>query len=99
LFEAWQHETAAACSSVTSLPEQAADAALLFNPFSVEEIAVALKRMATDENLRRALRAKGARRLTDFSLERTAKAYRAVYRKIAGAALSSEDRRILSSSV
>jgi glycosyltransferase involved in cell wall biosynthesis len=96
LFEAWQHKTAAACSSVTSLPEQAADAALLFNPFSVEEIAGVLKRMATDEGLRRALRDKGTRRLADFSLERTARAYRAVYRKVAGAALSGEDRRILS---
>ncbi|HEX8250966.1 MAG TPA: glycosyltransferase family 1 protein [Pyrinomonadaceae bacterium] len=96
LFEAWQHNAAAACSSVTSLPEQAADAALLFNPFSVEEIADALKRMATDEGLRRTLRAKGTRRLADFSLERTARAYRAVYRKISRAALSNEDRRILS---
>jgi glycosyltransferase involved in cell wall biosynthesis len=96
LFEAWQHNAAAACSSVTSLPEQASDAALLFNPFSVEEIADALKRMASDEGLRRALRAKGTRRLADFSLERTARAYRAVYRKAAGAALSAEDRRILS---
>lgn len=99
LFEAWQHRAAAACSSVTSLPEQAADAALLFNPFSVEEIAAALKRMATDEGLRRELREKGTRRLADFSLERTARAYRAVYRKVAGAALSEEDRRILSLSV
>ncbi|HEX8367748.1 MAG TPA: glycosyltransferase family 1 protein [Pyrinomonadaceae bacterium] len=99
LFEAWQHKTAAACSSVTSLPEQAVDAALLFNPFSVEEIAGALKRMATDEGLRRTLRANGTRRLANFSLERTARAYRAVYRKAGGAHLSSEDRRILSSSV
>lgn len=99
LFEAWQHNAAAACSSVTSLPEQAADGALLFNPFSVEEIAGALKRMTTDENLRRTLRAKGTRRLQDFSLERTARAYRAVYRKVGGAVLSKEDVRILSSSV
>jgi glycosyltransferase involved in cell wall biosynthesis len=99
LFEAWQHKAAAACAAVTSLPEQAADAALLFDPFSVEEIAGALKRMATDEDLRGALREKGTRRLADFSLERTARAYRAVYRKVAGAALSSEDRRILSLSV
>lgn len=99
LFEAWQHKTAAACSSVTSLPEQAADAALLFNPFSVEEIAGALKRMMTNKDLRQTLRAKGTRRLADFSLERTARAYRAVYRKAAGAVLSDEDRRILSSSV
>ncbi len=95
LFEAWQHDAAAACSSVTSLPEQAADAALLFDPFSVEAIADALKKMATDEKLRSTLRANGAKRLQDFSLERTAKSYRAVYRKAAGAKLTDEERDLL----
>lgn len=95
LFEAWQHNVAAACSSVTSLPEQASDAALLFNPFSVEEIAGALKKITTDENLRETLRVKGKRRLQDFSLERMAKAYRAVYRKAAGLVPNGDDLDIL----
>ncbi len=95
LFEAWQRGAPVACSSVTSLPEQAADAALLFNPFSVGEIADALKKMWADEILRDDLRARGFRRLADFDLERTAKAYRAVYRKAAGAELTEEDRDLL----
>lgn len=95
LYEAWQHNAAAACSTVTSLPEQAAGAALLFDPFSIEAIAEALKKMTTDENLRLTLREKGAKRLQDFSLERTAKSYRAVYRKVAGAELTEEDRDLL----
>jgi glycosyltransferase involved in cell wall biosynthesis len=95
LFEAWQHGTAVTCSAITSLPEQAADAALLFNPFSVEEIAESIKKMSSDENLRHKLRKRGFRRLADFDLERTAKAYRAVYRKAAGAELSEEDRYLL----
>ena len=95
LFEAWQHGTPAACSSVTSLPEQAAGAALLFDPFDVGAIARALARMATDEVLRDELRRRGACRLDDFSLERTAKAYRAVYRRAAGRRLDEEDRRLL----
>lgn len=98
LFEAWQHDVAVACSSVTSLPEQAANAALLFNPFSVEEIAVAVKRMATDKNLRAGLQANGKLRLQDFSLERTAKSYRAVYRKAAGLKLNAEDSALLNES-
>ncbi|MET0625513.1 MAG: glycosyltransferase family 1 protein [Pyrinomonadaceae bacterium] len=96
LFEAWQHGAPVACSSVTSLPEQAAGAALLFDPFGVETIARALARMATEEGLRDELRQSGARRLDDFSLERTAKAYRAVYRRAAGHTLGEEDRRLLS---
>jgi glycosyltransferase involved in cell wall biosynthesis len=95
LFEAWQHGAPVACSSVTSLPEQASGAALLFDPFDVEKIADALARMATDENLRDGLRRRGTSRLEDFSLERTAKAYRAVYRRAAGRELDEEDRRLL----
>jgi glycosyltransferase involved in cell wall biosynthesis len=95
LFEAWQHGVAIACSSVTSLPEQAADAALLFDPFSVEEIANAVKTMASNENLRAEFRSRGFRRLQNFDMERTLKAYRAVYRRAAGVVLSEEDRHLL----
>jgi len=95
LFEAWQHGAPAACSSVTSLPEQAAGAALFFDPFSVEEIADAIKKMSSDENLRAELVARGVSRLENFDPERTSKAYRAVYRKAAGAALTDEDEHLL----
>jgi glycosyltransferase involved in cell wall biosynthesis len=96
LFEAWQEDTPAACSTVTSLPEQAGDAALLFDPLSVESIADAVARMATDDSLLQDLRRRGGRRLQDFSWERTAKAYRAVYRRAAGFPLTEEDRWLLS---
>ena len=95
IFEAWQHGAPAACSSVTSLPEQAADAALLFDPFSVEAIAAAIKKMATDENLRSELQMNGCQRLKNFDPERTAKAYRAIYRKTAGRILNEEDEYLL----
>lgn len=97
LFEAWQHNAAAACSAVTSLPEQAADAALLFDPLSIEAIARALKTMTIDENLRADLRARGRRRLQYFDREQTLKSYRAVYRKAAGGDLNHEDRDLLNS--
>lgn len=95
VFEAWYEEIPVACSTVTSLPEQAGDAALLFDPLSVDAIAEALQRMATNEILRDELRQKGKQRLMDFSWKRTAKAYRAVYRRAAGRPLSEEDRMLL----
>lgn len=95
LFEAWQQGVPVACSRVTSLPEQAGDAALLFDPASVDSIAAAVARMSTDAMLRADLRRRGTRRLQDFSLERTAKSYRAVYRRAAGRALNEEDRELL----
>lgn len=96
VFESWQEGTPVACSTVTSLPEQAGDATLLFDPLSVEAIAQAIAQMATNGDLREELQRRGARRLQDFSWERTAKAYRAVYRRAAGQPLSEEDQWILS---
>ncbi len=95
LFEAWQHDAPVACASVTSLPEQAADAALLFDPLSVESIAAAVARMTREPDLRAELRRRGHRRLSDFSWARTLRAYRAVYRRAAGRALNDEDTRLL----
>jgi len=96
MFEAWHDGTPVACSNVTSLPEQAQDAALLFDPSSVESIANALERMTMDAGLLDTLQQHGYRRLQDFSWERTARAYRAVYRRAAGVALNDEDAALLS---
>lgn len=95
LFEAWQHGAPVACSAVTSLPEQAANAALLFDPFSVDGIATAINTMTSDENKRTGLRNRGYERLQNFDAGRTARAYRAVYRKVAGVTLSEEDLHLL----
>lgn len=91
VFEAWQDAAPVACSRITSLPEQVRAAALLFNPFHVEEIADTLQKMWLDASLREELRRLGMLRLQDFSWERTAKAYRALYRRIAGRTLTEED--------
>jgi len=95
IFEAWAEEVPVTCSNVTSLPEQVQDAALIFDPHSTEAIANALQRMATDAGLREEYRRRGSRRLQDFSWERTAKAYRALYRKTAGRPLAADDEAIL----
>ncbi len=95
LLEAWQDNAPVTCSGVTSLPELAADGALLFDPASVKSIAGALAEMHTNPALREDLRRRGARRLQDFSWERTAKQYRAVFRKAAGRQLNEEDLSLL----
>jgi len=95
MFEAWQHGTPVACAAITSLPEQAGDAALLFDPTSVASIAAALERMTTDALLRDELRIRGARRLQELDPIVTLKRYRAVYRQAAGRSLEEEDRSLL----
>jgi glycosyltransferase involved in cell wall biosynthesis len=95
VFEAWAEGVPAACSTVTSLPEQVGAAAILFDPLSVEAIAAAMVQLAADAPLRERLIAAGRSRLADFDWQRTAKAYRAVYRKLADRPLTEEDRRLL----
>jgi glycosyltransferase involved in cell wall biosynthesis len=84
LFEAWQRGVPVAISSIEPLTDQAAGSARLFDHFSVESIATTLLQMATDVDIRRELITRGHQRLADFSSERTAKTYRAIYRKVAG---------------
>jgi glycosyltransferase involved in cell wall biosynthesis len=95
IHEAWSEGIPVASSNHTALPEQVADAGLLFDAGDVSAIAKAIERMATEPKLRRELVERGYRRVRDFDWTRTAKAYRAVYRRAAGATLTEEDRWLL----
>lgn len=95
IFEAWLEGTPVASSNVTALPEQIMDAGVLFDPLDPVAIGDALARLFSDPDLCAELSAKGRRRLGDFDWSRTAKAYRAVYRRAAGQRLSEEDRTLL----
>lgn len=95
IFEAWSEGLPVACSNVTALPEQVRDAACLFDPVDVGSIATVLAAVMTNGALQQELRARGHHRITDFDWLRTAKAYRAVYRRAASRALTDEDRWLL----
>jgi glycosyltransferase involved in cell wall biosynthesis len=96
IYEAWLEGTPIACSNVTSLPVQVMDAAILFDPYDHSAIAKAIDRLSTDQALRRSLAELGHLRVKDYDWERTAKAYRAVYRRAGGCSLTEEDRWLLS---
>jgi glycosyltransferase involved in cell wall biosynthesis len=66
LVEAMAAGCPVACSNIASLPEVAGDAALLFNPFSVEEIAQTLIQIATDARMQDALAERGRERVRLF---------------------------------
>jgi glycosyltransferase involved in cell wall biosynthesis len=67
------------CSSATSLPEVAGDAALYFDPNEPEEIAGQLLRVMTDDKLRASLIERGQINAQRFSWEETARQTLAVY--------------------
>jgi glycosyltransferase involved in cell wall biosynthesis len=73
VLEAMARGVPVACSSASSLPEVAGDAALLFDPSDVGAIAVALQRLLTDPVLAESLRARGLQRVRQFTWEHTAR--------------------------
>lgn len=95
LWEAFQAQRAAACATTTSLPAQAAGAALLFPAEDVPALAEAIKRLWTDPAVRAELVAKGAENVARFTWDRTARLFRAHYRRTAGCVLSAEDQELL----
>ena len=95
MWEAFLAGAPVACSTVTSLPEQAGDAALLFDADRPEEMAGAIARLWTDPALRAQFAARGRERVAHFTWDRTARVFRAHYRRIAGRPLTDEDRESL----
>ena len=66
----------------TSLPEVVGESALLVDPFDVDAIAAALKRLITDAALRNELSSKGRERAEAFSWSETARKTLAVYQEV-----------------
>ena len=83
VFEAFAEGIPVTCSTVTSLPEQVGNAALLFDPADAEAAASAMLRLHEDEKLRHTLIEHGHERLAQFSWTTTACKYRELYRSVA----------------
>jgi glycosyltransferase involved in cell wall biosynthesis len=95
LWEAFIMEVPVACSNVTSLPAQAGDSALIFDPNDPVEMAQQIHRIWINEELRSDLIQKGSVNVSRFSWERTARIFRAHYRRIAQRPLTADDLELL----
>lgn len=73
VLEAMSCGTPVLTSPTSSLPEVAEDAALYANPYSIDEIAAGLRRLATEQALRAELRERGLERAERFSWTDTAR--------------------------
>lgn len=73
VLEAMACGTPVITSNISSLPEVAGDAAILVNPYSIEEITAAMQTIASDSQLRSHLSHLGLQRAKQFSWEKTAK--------------------------
>lgn len=83
--EAMACGTAVIASNIPALVEVAGDAALVFDPLSVESITAAMERIAGDDSLRAELASRGRARAAHFTWRRCAELTREVYRSVARA--------------
>jgi len=84
VIEAMSSGTPVACSDIPALREVAGEAALYFNPYSIEDIAKALAELIEDDKLRENLKEKGLARASLFSWDETASRTIAFYREVLG---------------
>ena len=84
VLEAMACGTPVVTSNTSSLPEVAGDAALLIDPYDIDEIVAAMRTILEDKALAAELRTKGLARAKEFSWERTARETIAVYEKVLG---------------
>ena len=81
IVEAFKCDTPVITSNVTSMPEVAVDAALLVDPFDVNSIADAMKKIL-DDDVRQGLIEKGRIRHQDFSWDKAAEGWWECIKKI-----------------
>jgi glycosyltransferase involved in cell wall biosynthesis len=88
VLEAMSCGTPVITSNTSSLPEVAGEAALLVDPYNVEEIMAAMRRVLEDSALARDLSERGLERAKKFTWEKTAQRTISVYEKMLGEHLS-----------
>jgi len=84
VLEAMRRAVPVACSNVSALPEIAGDAAEYFDPYDVESIAAALRRLLESPERRAALVARGSDQWQRFTWDATARKTLALYREVLG---------------
>ncbi|MFA5889101.1 MAG: glycosyltransferase family 1 protein [Candidatus Paceibacterota bacterium] len=68
-------------SNMSAMPEAGGGAAILVDPYNIEDIMMAMKRIVGDESLRKQLIAKGLERVKTFSWKRYAEESLKIYKK------------------
>jgi len=82
LLEAMACGTPILASNVSSIPEVVGDAALLFDPYNVNEMANAIDRAINDKDLRQKLVQRGFERIKKYSWENSAKEILGVFEEV-----------------
>lgn len=92
LLEAMDQGVPIVCSNVSCIPEVVGISAIMFNPYSVDDIAAKLSTVWLDDSLRRDMAHRGKERSKDFSWDQAASSFHLLYRYIARRSLSENER-------
>ena len=84
VLEAMACGRAVACSNTSALPEVVDGAAILFDPYALDEIARALSDLLRDAELRARMERLGQQRAAHFSWQKSAQRTLEVFRQVAG---------------
>jgi len=82
VIEAMASGTPVITSNTTSLPEVAGDAAVLIDPLNTRQIAEAMNKVLSDENLKQDLIKRGFERAKEFTWKKTAEETKEIYFKL-----------------
>lgn len=82
ILEAMASQCPVITSNLSSMPEIAGDAALLVNPYDVDEIASAIVTLANDKALTQRLKTAGAARALDFTWQKCAERMADIYEEV-----------------
>jgi glycosyltransferase involved in cell wall biosynthesis len=81
-LEAMGFRCPVACSNQSSMPEVVGDAAILFDPYSIDSMREALELILSNDALRAEYVSKGIERIRNFSWDKCAAETMAVYEKV-----------------
>ena len=82
ILEAFASDIPVITSNITSLPEVAAEAAILIDPYSTDDIAQAMLNIATDKALHNKMSILGRQRVKSFSWQSTAEKTANIYKSM-----------------
>ena len=96
IWEAFATRRTVAASNVTSLPQQIGDGGLMFDPDDISQMSECIERLWRDKEARNLFAQRGFESVQYFTWERSARHFRALYRRLLGRTLTVEDQNILS---
>ena len=81
-LEAMSYGCPVACSNTSSIPEVVGDAAIMFDPYSIESMQDSLEKLSLDSSTRESLTSQGFERIKNYSWKKCAGETLDIYKKV-----------------